>query len=244
MKWLSINDDQSNIQNNVRSVTKSQWDGSTLRPITRIIAPSNPELDAELKTYSTRVFNNLIEVWEEIFEIEFEQFFDPPKLVFYTAHFAAGRKYRSYSPSYYHDESAIYLDMKFFIRLYEQYSVEGRFIVAYIIAHEFGHHIEKLLGYYDGLPPKMNISDLKTLRLKLELQADYYAGIWVRYAQKMNLIHLEEGDISSVISMANMIGDDKVRKGLPLTHGTSEQRMKNFMDGLNPNKSITKLNSL
>jgi uncharacterized protein len=142
-------------------------------------------------------------------------------------------------PFYCPGDEKLYLDLSFFQELRERFHAPGDFAQAYVIAHEVGHHIQKLLGTMDkvdSMRDRMSERDANALSVRLELQADFYAGVWAYYAQKQGL--LEAGDLEEALRAATAIGDDRLQKEsqgyvVPdsFTHGTSEQRMRWFKRG-------------
>lgn len=134
----------------------------------------------------------------------------------------------------------MYIDLAFYDELKNRFGAPGDFAQAYIIAHEVGHHVQNLLGVtdkVDRMRSQLSESDYNKLSVRLELQADFYAGVWAYHAQQMNNI-LEEGDIEEALNAANAIGDDRLQKQssgevVPdaFTHGTSAQRMRWFKKG-------------
>jgi predicted metalloprotease len=134
----------------------------------------------------------------------------------------------------------VYLDLSFFNELQNRFHAPGEFAMAYVIAHEVGHHVQKLMGTTDQVDEqrqRLSETGANKLSVKLELQADFYAGVWAHYDQKMKQV-LENGDIESALNAANAIGDDRLQKQsrgyvVPdaFTHGSSEQRMYWFKKG-------------
>jgi predicted metalloprotease len=143
-------------------------------------------------------------------------------------------------PFYCPSDEQVYLDLSFFNELSERFKAPGEFAMAYVIAHEVGHHIQKLTGTFDEMERqrgRLSEKEYNRLSVKVELQADFYAGVWANRAQKMKQI-LEEGDIASALNAANAIGDDRLQmqgQGYVVpdafTHGTSQQRMYWFKKG-------------
>jgi predicted metalloprotease len=132
-----------------------------------------------------------------------------------------------------------YLDLSFFDQLETRFGARGDFARAYVIAHEIGHHIQNLLGTLDRVHRKqsgMRESEANALSVRLELQADFYAGVWAHHAREM--AGLDQSDIQEAMEAASAIGDDTLQKQTQgyvvpdaFTHGTSEQRMRWFMKG-------------
>ncbi len=142
-------------------------------------------------------------------------------------------------PFYCPGDGHVYLDLSFFNLLKERYKVDGDFAMAYVVAHEIGHHVQNLLGTtarVQELKTGKNPVEVNSLSVKQELQADFYAGVWAHYTSKMQL--LDSGDVEEAIHAANAIGDDKLQlrsKGYIIpdsfTHGTSQQRVAWFKKG-------------
>jgi len=143
-------------------------------------------------------------------------------------------------PFYCPGDQQVYIDLSFYRALREQLGAPGDFAQAYVIAHEVGHHIQQLLGISDKVQRAMQRSskaEANELSVRLELQADFLAGVWAHYAQKQG--RLEVGDIEEAMNAAEAIGDDKLQaetqgRVVPesFTHGTSEQRARWFRKGL------------
>lgn len=182
------------------------------------------------------------DVWKKIFE-ENNLTFEAPKLVLFSGQVetACGGASSASGPFYCPGDRTIYMDMSFFDELRTKFGAEGGdFAVAYVMAHEFGHHIQTLLGT-SGKVRELQESRSETegnkLSVALELQADFYAGLWTHYNEKQNKM-LEAGDIDEALSAANAVGDDAIQKKMQgqvipdsFTHGTSEQRMYWFNRG-------------
>jgi len=139
-------------------------------------------------------------------------------------------------PFYCPGDQKVFLDLSFFTELEQRFGAAGDFARAYVIAHEVGHHVQKLLGVSDKMDQarqQLSEEEYNKLSVKLELQADFYAGVWAYYENKRGL--LEAGDIDEALNAANAIGDDRLTKGQvspdSFTHGTSAQRMYWFKKG-------------
>jgi uncharacterized protein len=184
------------------------------------------------------------DVWTKIFE-ENNLTFEAPKLVLFSGQVqtACGGASSASGPFYCPGDRIIYMDMSFFEELRTKFGAEGGdFAVAYVLAHEFGHHIQTLLGTSDHMRQLQEGQSEKVknrLSVALELQADFYAGLWAHYNEKQNHM-LEPGDIEEALSAANAVGDDAIQKKMQgqvvpdsFTHGTSEQRMYWFNLGFN-----------
>jgi hypothetical protein len=142
-------------------------------------------------------------------------------------------------PFYCPADEKVYIDLSFFNELRTRFGASGDFAMAYVIAHEVGHHVQKLLGIdamYEAKRDQLSEKELNKLTVRLELQADYYAGVFAHYMKDWNL--LEEGDLEEALNAASAIGDDRIQKQsqgyvIPdsFTHGTSAQRARWFKKG-------------
>lgn len=214
-------------------------DSGPTQPGTTTTRPVNSAED-ELKSFSSSVLASTEDVWSDIMRRNGQQY-RMPKLVLYTGQVrsACGLSSAAVGPFYCPGDEKLYLDLSFFQELRERFQAPGDFAQAYVIAHEVGHHIQKLLGTMDkvdSMRERMSERDANALSVRLELQADFYAGVWAYYAQKKGL--LEAGDLEEALRAATAIGDDRLQKEsqgyvVPdsFTHGTSEQRMRWFKRG-------------
>jgi predicted metalloprotease len=200
-----------------------------------------PEELKEQEFIKTLVADNE-DVWTKIFE-ENNLTFEAPRLELFSGQTqtACGGASSASGPFYCPGDRKIYMDMTFFEELRTKFGAEGGdFAVAYVLAHEYGHHIQTLLGTSSEMrQAQEGKSDAEANRLSvaLELQADFYAGLWTHYNEKQNTM-LEPGDIEEALSAANAVGDDAIQKKMQghivpdsFTHGTSEQRMYWFNRG-------------
>ena len=137
-------------------------------------------------------------------------------------------------PFYCPADRKVYIDLSFYDELAKTFNSPGDFAQAYVIAHEVGHHVQKLLGTSDKVAARQGRPDYNEYSVRLELQADFYAGVWANHSKK----YLNEGDIEEAMRAANAIGDDAIQKQTQgrvvphsFTHGTSEQRMRWFQKG-------------
>jgi predicted metalloprotease len=165
-----------------------------------------------------------------------------PTLVLFSGQVdsACGRASASVGPFYCPADEKVYLDMRFYGDLQRRFQAPGDFAQAYVIAHEVGHHVQKLLGTSDkvaALQRRVSEEEANDLSVRLELQADFYAGVWAHHAQATNDI-LDPGDIEEALRAASAIGDDRLQyeaQGYVVpesfTHGTSEQRVRWFRRG-------------
>jgi len=201
--------------------------------------PGNTE-EEELKKFVSVVLAKTEDVWEGIFRQNGKQYRDPT-LVLFTGEVqsACGLGSAASGPFYCPGDQKVYIDLAFYEELRRRFRSPGDFAQAYVIAHEVGHHVQKLLGIsdrVDSMQRRMSEVDANRLSVRLELQADFFAGVFARYVQKQGL--LEEGDIEEALNAASAIGDDAIQRQTSgrvvpdsFTHGTSEQRLRWFRKG-------------
>jgi predicted metalloprotease len=182
------------------------------------------------------------DVWQEMF-VQSGRTYERPHLVLFTgaARSACGLADAATGPFYCPGDRKVYLDMSFFRELEQRFGATGDFARAYVIAHEIGHHVQNQLGIMervDRLRERMSEQESKQLSVRLELQADFLAGVWANHAQK-SLQILEAGDVEEALNAASAIGDDRIQKQMQgyvvpdaFTHGTSAQRVRWFRRGL------------
>lgn len=180
-------------------------------------------------------------IWNEIFSQHGANYREPSMVLFTDAvQTACGGASAAVGPFYCPADEKIYMDLGFFEQLHTRFGAEdGDFAIAYVIAHEVGHHIQNLMGTAGEVRQRqqqLSQSDANELSVALELQADFYAGVWAHH----NREYLEPGDIRIALSAASAVGDDAIQKRTSgrvvpdsFTHGTSEQRMEWFQRGYN-----------
>jgi len=200
---------------------------------------TSPE-DNENAQFVSVVLKDTETVWGTIFSERNEQYIEP-QLVLFSGSDQSGCGFASAAtgPFYCPADSKVYIDLSFYDELQSRFDAPGDFAMAYVIAHEVGHHVQHLMGISDQVhTAQQRLSEKETneLSVKLELQADFYAGVWAHYAQQMDI--LDPGDIDEALRAANAIGDDRLQKQTQgyvvpdsFTHGTSEQRMYWFKKG-------------
>lgn len=175
-------------------------------------------------------------VWNSLFEQNFGKDYDEPQLILFTQSDQSGCGFASAAtgPFYCPLDKSVYIDLSFYDQLSNRFGASGDFAMAYVVAHEVGHHVQNLMGTSGKVHEarqRLGEAEGNKLSVALELQADYYAGVWAHHTEKMQNI-LEEGDIEEALGAANAIGDDRLQKQAQgyvtpdaFTHGTSEQRM-------------------
>lgn len=196
--------------------------------------------EAELTEFVSVVLAETEDVWTQILVKE-NITYNYPKLVLFTesVQSACGQAGSSTGPFYCPGDEKVYIDLSFYSDLKNKYNAPGDFAMAYVIAHEVGHHVQNILGTSDqvmAMRGKVSEKDFNRYMVRLELQADFYAGIWAHYVERMNI--LDEGDIDEALNLASAIGDDRLQKNAygyvvpdSFTHGTSEQRSRWFNKG-------------
>jgi predicted metalloprotease len=199
------------------------------------------ERDKELAQFVSVVLAETETVWKEVFN-ENGQHYVEPKLVLYSGSVqsACGFSSAATGPFYCPGDEKVYIDLSFYDELQNKFKAPGDFAMAYVIAHEIGHHIQKLLGISEQvskLRNQLNEEEYNKYSVRLELQADFLAGIWAHYEEKMGDV-IEVGDIDEALTAASSVGDDRIQKEMQgyvvpesFTHGTSAQRKKWFYKG-------------
>jgi len=201
--------------------------------------PANSE-EEQLKQFVSVVLGKTEDVWQDIFRQNGKQYREPTLVLFTDqVQSACGLGSAASGPFYCPGDQKVYIDLAFYEELRRRFRSPGDFAQAYVIAHEVGHHVQKLLGIsdrVDAMQQRMSEVDANRLSVRLELQADFFAGVFARYVQKQGL--LEEGDIEEALHAASAIGDDAIQKQTSgrvvpdsFTHGTSEQRLRWFRKG-------------
>ena len=190
--------------------------------------------EQELYKFSAQILAGTEDVWTELFKRMGKRYI-PPKMVIYkdAVQSGCGNATSSTGPFYCSADQTVYIDLSFFMNMKRQIGADGDFAYAYVIAHEVGHHVQYLLGDLDRMHERMAaVSEKESNRLsvRLELQADFYAGIWAYHDNRI-FSSLEDGDIDEGLEAARKIGDDYLQKKArgytvpdSFNHGTSAQR--------------------
>jgi len=187
----------------------------------------------EMKRFVATVLAETEDTWTGIFKSEGLTYEDP-KLVLFSSQVrsACGFASAAAGPFYCPGDHKVYLDMTFFQQLDQQFGASGEFARAYVVAHEVGHHVQNLtgiMGKFNQMRQGMSEADANQLSVRIELQADCFAGVWAHYTAQKGI--LEQGDIESALNAAKQIGDDTLQKKMQgyvvpesFNHGTSQQR--------------------
>ena len=241
MAWITGGDPLSAVMN---EVAQNGGLGSLTGTNTEVTEGQREftEEEQELARFSTQILAGTEDVWTEIFE-ENDMTYELPKMVLYTGstQTACGQGAAQMGPFYCSGDQKLYIDLSFFTTMKKQLGADGDFAYAYVIAHEVGHHVEYLTGILQEAHQKMaqmSEKDANKMSVRLELLADFYAGVWAHHDNE-RFGSLEDGDIEEAIQCAQVIGDDYLQKkargyAVPesFNHGTSKQRMKWFKLGL------------
>ncbi|MBR4650341.1 MAG: neutral zinc metallopeptidase [Prevotella sp.] len=198
--------------------------------------------EQELAKFSSQILAGTEDVWTEVFK-QMGREYVPPRMVLYTGavQTGCGNGQSAMGPFYCSADQCLYIDLSFFTSMKQQLGADGDFAYAYVIAHEVGHHVEYLLGILDKAHQQMahaSKTDANRISVRLELLADFYAGVWA-YHDNKQFSSLEDGDLEEAIDCAQKIGDNYLQEKArgystpeSFTHGTSKQRMKWLKLGL------------
>lgn len=199
------------------------------------------EHEEQLAQFISVVLADTEDVWDSLFRVAGDTYVHP-KLVLFSGEVqsACGFASAATGPFYCPGDARVYIDLNFLEQLQRKLGAGGDFAQAYIIAHEVGHHIQNQMGILDevqGMRGRVSEAEYNELTVRLELQADFLAGVWAHHAQRMKNI-LEQGDVEEAMNAAGAVGDDRIQmqsRGYVVpdsfTHGTSEQRMFWFQKG-------------
>jgi uncharacterized protein len=215
------------------------------QPAPQTQVPLTPETDkdAALKKFVGVVLKDNEDVWSQLFREKLGARYEEPKLVLFSGavRSACGEATAAVGPFYCPADSNVYLDFDFFRQLQNEIGAKGDFAMAYVVAHEIGHHVQNLLGIskkVQQMQMRTNQTESNQLSVRTELQADYLAGVWSHHAQQAKGI-LDQGDVAEAINTAQRIGDDVLQKKATgrireaaFTHGSADARAYWYTKGL------------
>lgn len=204
-------------------------------------APAPPATDREA-TFVSTVLADTEDTWSALFRAQGATYVQPKLVLFSgTTPTACGTGQSAAGPFYCPGDQKVYIDLDFYRLMEERFKVDGEFAQAYVIAHEVGHHVQHLEGVAEKVHAarsRLPESQGNALQVRMELQADCYAGVWAHHANRARAI-LEKGDVEAALAAASAIGDDALQRSsrgyvVPdsFTHGTSEQRSRWFRKGI------------
>ncbi|HEU4796256.1 MAG TPA: neutral zinc metallopeptidase [Pyrinomonadaceae bacterium] len=196
--------------------------------------------EEELKQFVSVVLAKSEDVWNDVFRQNGRQYREPTLVLFTDqVRSACGMAGAAVGPFYCPADEKMYIDLGFYEALRQRFEAPGDFAQAYVIAHEVGHHVQNLLGISDrvhAMQQRVSEGEANQLSVRLELQADFFAGLFARYVQNQGV--LESGDIEEALTAASAVGDDRIQRRTTgyvvpdsFTHGTSEQRLRWFKKG-------------
>ena len=204
-------------------------------------APAQTGQPDEMKAFVSTVLASTEDVWTDQFK-DMGRTYEPPRLVLFSGETesACGVAGSATGPFYCSEDRQVYVDLSFYDELKQRFGAPGDFAQAYVIAHEVGHHVQQELGILDKVheaQARASRAEANALSVRLELQADFFAGVWAHHAERMRHV-LEPGDIDEALNAAAAIGDDRLQRQAQgrivpdsFTHGTSEQRARWFKRG-------------
>lgn len=209
------------------------------RPAVEQNAPRDPA-EEKLAHFTKVIFRDTEVVWDRLFR-EMGKKYEKPTLVLFSGRVdsACGMADSAVGPFYCPGDDKVYIDLSFYRDMEKKLNAPGEFARAYVIAHEVGHHVQKLLGYSARVSEarRAGRADANRMSVRLELQADFLAGVWAHHGQRQ-FKFLEPGDVDSALNAAFEIGDDRLQRKArgrvvpdSFTHGTSRQRQRWFSDG-------------
>ena len=204
--------------------------------------PGQSSSEDEMKSFVSKVLADTEDVWTGVFKGFGQTYTDPPLIIYsgYTRT-ACGAGQAAMGPFYCPLDQKVYIDLAFYDEMKRKFNISGDFAQAYVIAHEVGHHVQKLLGIADKVQELKERSDERTsnqIQVRMELQADCLAGVWANLNDQMKS-RLQPGDVEEALNAATQIGDDMIQKKMTgrvvpdaFTHGTAKQRTGWFTKGL------------
>ena len=212
---------------------------------TQSSSPQGSAQEEETKAFVSTVLAETEDTWNGIFQASGETYVEPKLVLFRDGiNSACGMASSASGPFYCPGDQKVYLDMAFFDELAQKFGAAGDFAEAYVVAHEVGHHVQNLLGILpkvNAQRQRMSEADSNQMSIRVELQADCFAGIWGKYTEQKGL--LEQGDLEEALNAATQIGDDTLQKRTQgyvvpesFNHGTSAQRSTWFKRGFDSGK--------
>ena len=216
--------------------------GGSPAPQSQEVAARKPPPDDQMAKFVSTVLGDTEDVWKEVFK-QGGSTYQEPKLVLFRGAVptACGQGQSAMGPFYCPGDQKVYIDLDFYKTLKDRLGAPGDFAQAYVIAHEVGHHVQNLLGIsakMDQMRGRVSQAEFNALSVRLELQADCFAGVWANHAHAARQL-LEQGDVEEAMNAAAKIGDDALQRAgggavVPdsFTHGTSAQRQRWFDNGL------------
>lgn len=205
-------------------------------------SPSGPQPDDAAASFTAKVLGSTETIWTQLFAEQGAQYRKPRLVVFrQVTQSGCGTAQDAMGPFYCPLDQKVYMDLSFYDDLSERFQAPGEFAAAYVVAHEIGHHVQNLLGVMDQtnkLRQRMSEREYNKVSVRLELQADFFAGVWAHHASGKSF-ELDPNDVESALTAANAIGDDRIQQETQgrvvpdaFTHGTSAQRVYWFKKGL------------
>jgi predicted metalloprotease len=205
-------------------------------------APSGPQADDDAASFTRKVLGSTEDIWTKLFADQGAQYRKPTLVMFrQMTQSGCGTASESSGPFYCPGDQKLYIDLSFYDELSKRFGAPGDFAMAYVVAHEVGHHVQKQLGIMDkvdALRERLSEREYNKVSVRLELQADFFAGVWAHHAQGKSF-DFEPGDVEEALTAANAIGDDRIQEQTQgrvvpdaFTHGSSAQRVYWFKKGL------------
>ena len=202
-------------------------------------APADPQADDQAAKFTKVILASTEDVWTQLFAARNLQYTKPRLVLFRgVTQSGCGTASEASGPFYCPGDQQLYIDLSFYDELSQRFGAPGDAAMAYVVAHEIGHHVQKRIGIMDKvdqLREQLSERDYNKVSVRLELQADFFAGVWAKHAQNLNF---DQSDLQEALTAANAIGDDRLQQATQgrvvpdaFTHGTSAQRVYWFKKG-------------